>query len=230
MVPVTNASMPMDKVIALCDEVDAAGSLLRHGLSLLESYTFASRDADAVFVCLAGGAEKLLKLTTGLHALGSSGSWPSKPTMTGFGHDIIELYDHVRHLIVQHASTDGTAPGCIAELLNDVDNDPHIGKVLETLGTYAIKGRFYNLDHLAGASQPGDSPKQLWEALHQELLGFHPHLLAQLASAEQSQAAREELNNLIISSITGWRELITRAWRTGVFGSLAQQWAPQLAT
>ncbi|KOV87596.1 hypothetical protein [Nocardia sp. NRRL S-836] len=65
----TDASMPIGKVIALSDEVDAAASLLRHGLALLETYTFAARDADTVFVCLAGGAEKLLKLSTGLHAL-----------------------------------------------------------------------------------------------------------------------------------------------------------------
>lgn len=230
MMPVTNASMPMDKVIALGDEVDAAASLLRHGLSLLAPYTFASRDAGAVFVCLAGGAEKLLKLSTGLHALDTSGSWPSKATMTGIGHDIVKLHDHVRLLIVQGAPTGSTVPGYIAELLDKVDNDPHICKVLETLGTYAIKGRFYNLDHLADAPQLDDSPRQLWEALHQGLLKRHPNLLMQLASVDQSQAARAELNKLIISSITGWRELITCAWRTGVFGGLGKQWAPQLST
>jgi hypothetical protein len=48
MMPVTNASMPTDKVIVLSDEVDAAASLLRHGLSLLTSYTFASRDDGAL--------------------------------------------------------------------------------------------------------------------------------------------------------------------------------------
>lgn len=228
MMPVTNSPMPMGKVIALSDEVDAAASLLRHGLTLLESYTFASRDADAVFVCLAGGAEKLLKLSAGLHALDASGSWPSKATMTGIGHDIVKLYSHVRGLIIQDAPTRSTVPGFIAELLDKVDNDPHIGQVLEVLGAYAIRGRFYNLDHLADAPQVDDSPKQLWEALHHGLLKLHPHVLMQLASVDQSQAARAELNKLIVSSITDWRELITRAWRTGVFGKQAKSWAPLL--
>jgi hypothetical protein len=183
-----------------------------------------------VFVCLAGGAEKLLKISMGLHAWNSSGSWSSKATMTDMGHDIVKLHNHVRRLIVQDAPTGSTVPGYIAELLEQVDNDPHIGTVLETLRRYAIKGRFYNLDHLADTPQAGDSPKQLWEALHQELLKLHPNLLMQLATVDQSQVARAELNTLIVSSITGWRELITRAWRTGVFGSLAKQWAPQLST
>lgn len=228
MMPMTNAPMPIDKVIALSDEVDAAASLLRHGLRVLESYTFAARDADAVFVCLAGGAEKLLKLSAGLHALEASGSWPSKATMMGIGHDIVKLYSHVRGLIVHDAPTRSTAPGFITELLEKVDNDPHVGQVLEVLGTYATRGRFYNLDHLADAPQPGDSPKQLWEALHQGLLKLHPHLLMQLASVEQSDAARTEINTVIVQSITDWRELISRAWRTGVFGNLGKQWAPLL--
>ncbi|KJK42861.1 hypothetical protein UK23_35320 [Lentzea aerocolonigenes] len=225
---VTGTPMPIEKVIALSDEVDATASLLRHGLRVLESYAFAARDADVAFVCLAGGAEKLLKLSTGLHALDTSGSWPPKAVMTGIGHDIVKLYDHVRDLIVQEAPSLSTAPGLIAELLDKVDNDPHIDQVLEVLGTYAKKGRFYNLDHLADHKQSDDSPKQLWEALHQGLLKLHPPLLMQLASVGQSQAARAELNKLIICSITDWQELITRAWRTGVFGSLAKQWAPLL--
>ncbi|MEV6241046.1 hypothetical protein [Lentzea sp. NPDC051838] len=224
----TNTSMPIDKVIALSDEVDAAASLLRHGLTALKSYAFASRDADTVFVCLAGGTEKLLKLSTGLHALDTSGSWPSKAVMTGIGHDIVQLHNHVRGLIIQNAPTRSTVPGYIGELVDKVDNDPHIDRVLEVLGTYAIRGRFYNLDHLADTPQPGDSPRQLWEALHHGLLKLHPHLLMQLASVDQSQAARAELNQLIVNSIVGWRELIMRAWRTGVFGSLGKQWAPLL--
>lgn len=225
---VTGTPIPIEKVIALSDEVDAAASLLRHGLRVLESYTFAARDADAVFVCLAGGAEKLLKLSTGLHALDTTGSWPSKAAMMGIGHDIVKLYSHVRDLIVQDAPSRSTAPGFITDLLGKVDNDPHIDHVLEVLGTYAKKGRFYNLDHLADDAQSGDSPKLLWEALHQGLLKLHPELLVQLASVNQSHAARTELNSLIIRSITDWRELITRAWRTGVFGRLAKQWAPLL--
>ncbi|KOV87597.1 hypothetical protein [Nocardia sp. NRRL S-836] len=125
--------------------------------------------------------------------------------MTGIGHDIVKLYSHVRGLIVQDAPTRSTAPAFIAELLDKVDSNPHIGQVLEVLGTYAIRGRFYNLDHLADAPQPGDSPKQLWEALHHTLLTLHPNLLMQLASVDQSQAARAELNKLIIGSITDWQ-------------------------
>ncbi|HEX8205434.1 MAG TPA: hypothetical protein VF587_05190 [Solirubrobacteraceae bacterium] len=47
--------------LALSAEIDATGTLFRHGHSILREYQFAGRDAEAVFVCLAGGVEKLLK-------------------------------------------------------------------------------------------------------------------------------------------------------------------------
>jgi hypothetical protein len=109
-----------------------------------------------------------------------------------------------------------------------VDNDPFLGQVLETLGRYAIQGRFYNLDFLADDPQQRPSPKQLWNDMHHGLLKLRPHLLEQLASAEQSDAARTEINKVIVQSVTDWRELIARAWRTGVFGTQAKGWAPLL--
>jgi hypothetical protein len=71
---------------ALSREIDAASSLLRHGFAILAEYRFASRDAEPVFACLAGGAEKLLKLTFGLATLDEGGGWPSKSTMQHAGH------------------------------------------------------------------------------------------------------------------------------------------------
>lgn len=44
-------------------------------------YRFASRDTEAVFVCFAGGAEKLLKLTAGMFAVDDHEGWPTKATM-----------------------------------------------------------------------------------------------------------------------------------------------------
>jgi hypothetical protein len=71
---------------ALSQEIDAAGTLLRHGHAILAQYRFAARDAEAVFVCLGGGAEKLLKLTLGLIQLDVDGMWPTKATMQRHSH------------------------------------------------------------------------------------------------------------------------------------------------
>lgn len=76
--------------------------------------------------------------------------------------------------------------------------------MLKTLGTYAIAGRFYNLDHLADAPQLGDSPSVLWEQLHRGLTALHPQLLTRLAAPDQWDGARAELNKHIIGS-ADWR-------------------------
>jgi hypothetical protein len=65
---------------ALSREIDAASSLLRLGFAILAEYQFAARDAEPVFACLAGGAEKLLKLTFGLATVADGGGWPPKAT------------------------------------------------------------------------------------------------------------------------------------------------------
>lgn len=65
---------------------------------MLADYRFASRDAEPVFACLAGGTEKLLKLTFGLVTVDGGGAWPSKATMQQAGHKIVELDATVRDL------------------------------------------------------------------------------------------------------------------------------------
>jgi len=223
----TMSAIPPSKVRALMEEIDAARSLLQHGITILESYTYAGRDADAVFVCLAGGAEKLLKLSAGVASLDTTGTWPSKSVMINWGHDITQLNRHVRSLIIQYAFR-SSAPGYIAELLAAVDKDPYIGALLDTLGAYAKQGRFYNLDHLADATQPGDPPGELWERLHRKLTEQNPELLTGLTMPDGWNQARTRLNQHIVMSIRSWRELIVRSWCTGVLGGVAKQWGPQL--
>jgi len=216
----------MRRLKALSDEVDAASSLFHHGFRILQGYKFATRDADPLFVCLAGGSEKLLKLTLGLHDMEARGSWPSASIMQTFGHRITALNDQVRSLI-QNRCMESTAPGYIQQLLDQVARDPYIEQILATLERYAVRGRFYNLDYLGDKPQPEPSPAELWEELHQALLELRPELLAKLASAKWEES-RLEINTIIEVSIRLWCELIARSWLTGVIGDQAKQWSSQL--
>src|SRR5215218_6093438 len=110
---------------ALSDEVDAASSLFHHGFRILRGYKFATRDADPLFVCLAGGSEKLLKLTLGLHKMEANGSWPSASIMQAFGHKITVLDSEAR-LLIRNRRTESTAPGYVQQLLDQVARDPYI--------------------------------------------------------------------------------------------------------
>lgn len=210
----------------LSDEVDATASLLRHGFGILQSYKFAATDADPLFVCLAGGCEKLLKLTLGIYALETTGQWPTVEVMRAAGHRITELDARVRSLIAAQLSH-CTAPGYLQQLLDELAEDRYLQPVLMTLESYADRGRFYNLDYLGEQPQPESSPTQLWEELHQQLLKDRPDLLARLASSEWTEA-RRDINQIIEASLRRWCELIARSWMTGVVGHQAKSWWPQL--
>lgn len=147
---------------ALSKELDAAASLLAHGVRILQIDGYSVLDAPTVLACLATGAEKLLKLTIGMVALEETGAWPDRKTMAeDYRHAILDLDRHARDAITRRIDESGAA-GYIRQLLDSVENDAVIGLVLEALDNYARRGRFYNLDMLAEAPQLGPSPSELW--------------------------------------------------------------------
>jgi len=211
---------------ALSREVDATSTLFRHGFAILDEYKFAARDAEAVFVCLAGGSEKLLKLTVGLFALEAGDPWPSKATMRTTGHKITELDGSVRALIAEHQHRTA-AHVHIAELLERVNENPGVSQILQTLERYALYGRFWNLDSLGGVTQPDEPPLDLWEELHSLVYDANPDLMEESAYGDYV-AARRAINRILGLTLGSWCELIVRAWRTGVCGAEASKWCGQL--
>lgn len=218
--------LPAPTLRTLSDEIDAASTLLRHGIDTLSNYSFAARDADAVFVCLASGSEKLLKLSIGLHTLSTTGSWPPPKTMrTQFGHRICDLDTEVRR-IIQGGLGSSTAPGHLQQELQGVSADTVATRTLATLERYADQGRFYNLDFLGGKTQDTKSPAQMWDELEQSLIQNDPELATSLI--EDWHKARKDLNKRVRSSFIRWCQLVISGWKTGVMGDLAKACSGQL--
>ena len=206
-------------VVALSTEQEATASLLRQGFKIMDEYKFALTDAEPLFVCWAGGAEKLLKLTIGAAGIEYGGAWPALSVMQyTYGHDIVSLNKSVMDLIEQHKAR-STVPGHVDQLQMFVAGDTALAGLLGALSRYAIRGRFYNLDHLAGSEQLERSPREMLETdVHQLFTAAHPALLTDL------DTLRPKLNRLIAESFASWCHLIVRCWITGVFGDLAKQW------
>jgi hypothetical protein len=161
---------------ALSREIDAASSLMRHGFAILGEYRFASRDAEPLFACLAGGTEKLLKLTFGLLTVDDGETWPTKATMQNAGHKIVELNETVRSALVERQDL-SSAPGLIADLLERTDGHPGVVLTLATLERYAVDGRFYNLDLLGGREQGKASLATLWDELEMDIIEANPEMI-----------------------------------------------------
>lgn len=213
----------MAKWLALTFELDAATSLLSCGTSLMQDYGFASRDAEPVLVLLATGAEKLLKMTYGVTISASDGSWPSIAVMREYGHNVARLDADCRQPLRDRAHL-ATASGYFSDLLDEINLDPFIGPLLDTLTVYGDRGRFHNLDHLAEMPQPGPSPLQMWLRLDIAVVSADPSGFSHIGKSEEDfQRVRGAANDRLAVSIARWQNLYFRAWIQGVCGEDAKK-------
>ncbi|WP_433261544.1 hypothetical protein ACQPZF_27110 [Actinosynnema sp. CS-041913] len=214
-------------VKALMDELDAAASLMKRAVELLERYQSAAHDADPLLACLSIGVEKTTKLTLGMAGIQDTGHWPDKVTMQNLlRHRVVLLDSKCREHMASHAELSSVTP-LIRTLLDEVAQDRVLAAVLETLDRYGSQGRFHNLDALAESPQAEPSPRELWTMTETMVWENDPTLLATAGGPGFAQS-RTRVNGIINASIARWRELYFRAWITGVLGSDARQWSAYL--
>lgn len=220
--------LPLQMVVALSYEIDAAANLLRRSLGMIHEFRSVGLDADPLLACLAIGVEKVTKLTLGLAAVEDNGSWPDKNTMQNqYGHRVAVLDRRCREYMARNVDRASAAP-YIHQLLSNLQSDARIGLVLTTLDRYGTVGRFYNLDALAEAPQADPPPRELWEHVERSVWKDNDAILARLGGPGFDQA-RQEINTQIAASVEAWWDLYFRAWSNGVFGAHARQWSAQLS-
>jgi hypothetical protein len=213
---------------ALARETDDAAGTFSHGLALLRRLHTSAHDSAAVFALLAVGAEKMLKLAIGLTAIEDGGAWPSKYHMQSqMGHRIVLLDQTARRNLARPRSH-ATALGYMSGAFDILDNDALLGPMLVALDSYASRGRFFNLDTLAGSSQQQPSPAEQWELVLNDILATDPDTLAKIVAPETYEQGRQALNHPIADSLQRWWQTHQRGWATGTLGRRAQSWASSL--
>ena len=220
-----------DEWVWLSYEQDAAVSCLRHGWAVLADYRFAANEAEPLFVLLATGTEKLLKLTFGLITQASTGAWPPQRVMStqGHGHKVAELDAACRQLI-RAGADHATYRGYVTGLLDALDADPYVVPWLDALQRYATTGRFYNLDHLADAEQPKPSPRVLWDTLYSEVARADPDHGRLIGGSQTDwETLVRRTTGRLADSLWLWWETYYRAWIQGACGPTARQYSGALA-
>lgn len=211
--------------LALMQEANDAAALFGQGLAAVGRMRSDYEDAVAVMALLALGAEKMLKLTIGLNRVEQSGTWPPKVEMIGLGHRIKEAERRARSAL---NTEPGTSVGWMGDLKSQVDADPVLPQVLEALHRFGDRGRFYFLDYLGEAPQPGPAPSILWQQMTTAIARRDGELLAAIAGGATAAQGRAQVNAIIGGSLRRWWELYVTAWRTGVIGEQAKQFAPEI--
>lgn len=205
----------------LLGELDEAAALTRVGLRTLQNLHHVVEESAAVLTLLAIGSEKMLKTTVGLASLDSGQPWPSRKAMREWGHDLNALNAAAIERYEENVGL-STAPGYVRELLDDCKADDKLSALLDMLSAWGLQARFHRLDELAGSPQPSNSPQAMWEELESRVLEAEPELVARLGDPHGYDGARRRVNGVLVQSFTGWWQLHTRAWMTGILGKDAK--------
>lgn len=178
---------------------------------------------DALLALLSIGAEKMLKMTYALIIEDATGSWPSASTMRGFGHDVATLDRECRRLFRDRIHL-ATSDRYVAGLLDDLDADPFITRLLEILTRYGQAGRFAHLDALSGQAQPGEPPRTMWERYDTDLGLLAPAfpLSRAISNEDFDRLVRRPLNERHREIVGRWREVYFRALIHGLAGDAAK--------
>ncbi|MBU2669928.1 hypothetical protein KOI35_41105 [Actinoplanes bogorensis] len=217
--------LTQEQKLSLVHECTDASALFTRGLDMLASVRDDDTGAVAVMSLLALGAEKMLKLTIGLATVDQGRPWPSKSEMRDIGHQVLAADSAARPLLRRLR---GTAPGHLTGLEAEVDADAILPVVLEALDRFGSAGRFYHLDVLAEAKQPAASPRHLWHDATTAVMKQDPGLGAAIDGTTDHAVARRRWNNTMVTSLRTWWEMYYAAWRSGVIGDLAHQFAGEL--
>ena len=218
-----------ERIAALSYELDNAGALWTSGRAQL--LQMRPDSAGVVLALLSAGAEKLLKLTLGLHALDTVGEWPTVQVMrTHWGHRIAELDSQVLALLRSRTRGVGRAAVHRGGAGPRTASDPMRTELFGTLQAYAWAGRFAHLDTLAGSGSDVPSPRQRWDALKTSLVAQHPSLLTRLGDPTADLAAcLAEVAGLLDVALQWWQYALYRCWQHGLAGADARRWSAQLS-
>lgn len=219
------------QAFAFIGEITSARNLLGYGLKALRDGAFFETTRDPIFTMLSIGVEKHLKLVLGVISVDQVGRWPTKAEMTGYGHGIASMWDHVMDEVCHRTAAKSPY---LRELVAGVDTDPVLRPLLEVLDRYGRSGRFYNLDVLGHNPQRELAPEALFDAVEQAaMVDTEVNAAFTVAMADVSEQAAWDtfyatLRARIARSLAAGWEMLSRVGMHGVFGELGNVMGAEL--
>jgi hypothetical protein len=161
--------IPLEKFIAIDDEIRTSIKLIQSGLAELQNINLGNDFYYLPFMLLSAGFEKLLKLYICFYHWEHYGKFPTiddfKKSKKDNGHDLIYLKNKV--------TTDYFVANTpeLKEDLDALNNNQTLNQLINFLGDFGQYSRYYNLDVIISKSnQKSKDIRQLWEQLETQLL------------------------------------------------------------
>ena len=155
--PIPNDSA---RFLSILEELETSIDLLKSGFGHLQEIDMGNTFYHLPHQLMASGFERFMKCYISLVYHGRSGSYPDTAFMKLLGHDLENLLDNIcKHYY------GGTTRPLIKQEYMFVSTDPVLHECIRILSLFGKKGRYYNLDIVAGAAQTPIDPKSEWQAL-----------------------------------------------------------------
>lgn len=160
---VTTANMKQDvvRMLALNEELNTAHKLIVAGFGALQEVDMGNTFYHQPHQLIASGLERLMKCYISLVIQGRTGAFPNVKEMKALGHDLEVLLDRV---VNEYYGGTETSPLLKADL-EFLRSNPTLSQCVKILSDFGKKGRYYNLDVVAGAKAELLDPTEEWQQL-----------------------------------------------------------------
>lgn len=206
-------------------EMERAALLLERGISLQRELYVGESRRFLILLDLSGGMERMLKLAWAMQIKNQSGQFPTAQEFKKAGHGLVRLVDVIAELY-----TDDFLKFDDARRAQDfLRNDIVFRRSLEILDSFAIRGRYFHVDSLGGATPEGDAPERGWSQM--EMLISHelfpdPEDWAKRVSDLHDNSFRQAIHDYLCQTFELFGCMMFRLFVVGLPNTEAKQWSP----
>lgn len=159
------------RFLCLFEELSTSKELLKSGFGHLQEIDMGSTFYHLPHQLLASGFERLMKCYIAAVRKGLDGAYPDRRAMQTLGHDLNRLLDTI---CSEHFG--GVQKQLVREDLEFIQTDTVLNDCMRILSLFGKKGRYYNLNVVAGDAQDPFDPKSEWQELERRVENPVPYL------------------------------------------------------
>ena len=159
------------KFLCLLEELKTSCELIKAGFGGLQEIDMSNNFYHLPHQLMASGLERFMKCYIASVYEGHRGSYPDVKFMKQFGHDLEVLFRKI--------CTDfygGKTRPLVQEEFDFIMTNPILQECIRILSSFGRKGRYYNLDIVAGSPDNPINPEDEWERLESSIEDSTPFL------------------------------------------------------
>ena len=159
------------RFLCLLEELETSRELLKSGFGHLQEIDMGNTFYHLPHQLLASGFERLMKCYIAVVRKGCDGAYPDKKAMQSLGHDLEDLLETI---CTEHYG--GTQRPLVQQDLEFIRTDAVLKECVRILSLFGKRGRYYNLDVVAGERHEPMDPEGEWKALESSVEDPIPYL------------------------------------------------------